>query len=182
MKLLAVFVVLASGPASAGPEVVCAYAPSQSKVVAAVSGAAGGASATLSAVTAATGLTAVAHSSGAVILTGSAGYIAGTIGGAAAAPVIVTVGLVVGGAAVTLELACVGKNHPEQVAKIQQMSEEFGRRFKVAMTGTKVATGRMVKAVGPASGAAAVKVKSVASDAWQYVYRKSSEIAGSIGN
>jgi len=182
MKILVLLLALTSGSAFAGVEVVCAYAPSQSKVVAAISGAAGGAGATMSAVAAATGLTAVAHSSGAYILTGSAGYIAGTLGGAAAAPVIVTVGLVVGGAAVTLELACVGKNYPEQVAKVQAMSEEFGRRFTAAMASTKVATGKMVKAIGPTSGAAAVKVKNIAVDAWQYVYGKSVEMTKSLGN
>ena len=71
-------------------EVVCSYAPSQSNAVAAISGAAGGASATVGAVSAATGMTVVTHSSGALILTGSSGYIAGTIRTAAIAPAIVT--------------------------------------------------------------------------------------------
>ena len=58
-------------------EAVCSYAPSQSKQVLAVSAAAGGAGAGAAAVAAASGLTAVAHSSGAIIFTGASGYVAG---------------------------------------------------------------------------------------------------------
>jgi Na+/phosphate symporter len=159
--------------AQTNAEIVCSYAPSQSKAVAAISGAAGGAAATATAVAAATGLTAVAHSSGAAILTGSSGYIAGTIGGAAAAPVIVTVGLVVGGVAVSLELVCASRNHPEQVERVRAAASEFGSRFKAAMRKTTVAVAGASKTVKPAAGRAAVEVTRMASDAWQYVYRES---------
>lgn len=106
-----------AGSSYAAPrsEHFCSFAPSQSKVMAGVSGAVGGAAIAAKAVAAAAGLTVVTHSSGALILTGS-GYIAGTIGGAAAAPVIVGVALLVGGTAVTVELVCVAKNHPAMVA------------------------------------------------------------------
>ena len=158
----------ATAQAQLKAEVVCTYAPSQSKKVAAVSGAAGGASATVSAVTAATGLTAVAHSSGAMILTGSSGYIAGTIGGAAVAPFIVGVGILVGGTAVTLELLCAPKNHPEQVKKIESAATEFSRRFSDVMRKTIVATGEMKKSINPVADKAAVQVKRVKDDVMKY--------------
>jgi hypothetical protein len=157
-------------------EVICSYAPSQSTAVAAVSGAAGGASATAGAVAAATGLTAVAHSSGALILTGSSGYIAGTLGATAAtvaaAPVVLAVGVVVGGSAVTLELVCASRNHPEQVAKINAAAAEFAKRFDQTMQKTSVAASNLKKAVRPMAGDAAMRVKSVTNDVWEYVYRK----------
>lgn len=177
---LSTIALLVAGVGSAmaqSTEVVCTYAPSQSRAVAAVSGAAGGATATAGAMAAATGLTAVAHSSGALILTGSSGYIAGTLGATAtavaAAPVVVAVGLVVGGAAVTLELVCASKNHPEQVSKVQAAASEFSRRFDSAMQHTKIAAGDMAKSVGPAVDRSALKVRTTAQDVWQYAYRKS---------
>ena len=162
-------------------EVVCSYAPSQSNKVAAVTGAAG-ATATAGAVAAATGLTAtaVAHSSGALILTGASGYIGGTIGATAtavaAAPVILAVGLVVGGTAITIELVCARKNHPEQVAKIHAAAEEFSRRFASATERTKVAADDMKKSVMPAADRATVRAKQAASDVWTYAYQKSAEV------
>jgi hypothetical protein len=170
----AAFALSTSAMAQTNTEVVCSYAPSQSKAVATISGAAGGSAATATAVASAAGLTVVAHSSGTAILTGSSGYIAGTLGGAAAAPVIVTVGLVVGGAAVTLELVCAGKNHPDQVKKVFDAATEFGNRFKGVMQNTTVSVGKAAKSIQPAAGRAAVEVKRVSSDAWRrYVYRAS---------
>ncbi len=163
---------------SAAPstEVVCTYAPSQSNTIAAVSGAAGGATATAGAVAAATGLTAVAHSSGALILTGTSGYIAGTIGTTAAtiaaAPVIVGVGLLVGGAAVTLELVCASQNHPDQVKKVNEAAAEFSSRFAHAMTQVRIAGADIKKSVGPAAENTVVSIKQRAVDSWQYAYRK----------
>lgn len=162
-------------------EVVCSYAPSQSNKVAAVTGAAG-ATATAGAMAAATGLTAtaVAHSSGALILTGASGYIAGTIGATAtavaAAPVIVAVGLVVGGTAITVELVCAKRNHPEQVAKIHATAAEFSHRFATAIERTKVGADDMKKSVIPATDRASVRVKQAASDVWTYAYQKSAEV------
>lgn len=155
--------------------VVCTYAPSQSNLVAGISGAAGGAGATTSAVGSALGLTVVTHSSGAAILTGGSGYIAGTIGTAAALPVIVSVGLLVGGAAVSVELICAKENHPEQVAKIKAASEEFAARFSDAWKRTKVAFGDKREAVRPAAERASAKVRQIASDVWAYAYRKGTD-------
>ena len=168
--LMSIGMAACTAHAQSGGEVVCSYAPSQSKAVAAISGTAGGAAATASAVGAATGLTVVAHSSGAAILTGSSGYIAGTLGGAAAAPAIVTVGLIVGGAAVSLELVCASKNHPDQVEKVRAAATEFSQRMKVAMQRSTSAAGEAAKSIKPAAGRAAVEVKRIASDVWKYAY------------
>lgn len=111
-------------------EFVCAYAPSQSKSVLALSSMAGGAGAGAAAVANAAGLTAVAHSSGAYIFTGAAGYIAGTIGTAAIVPVAVTIGAFAGGAAGTIELACAPKNHPGLVSKVTAYAEEVASRVR----------------------------------------------------
>jgi hypothetical protein len=157
--------------------VVCTYAPSQSNLVAGISGAVGGAAVTSSAIGSALGLTVVTHSSGAAILTGSSGYIAGTIGAAGAAPAIVTVGLLVGGVAVSVEVICATENHPEQVAKIQAASEEFSRRFTEAWQKTKIAVGEKRKSLVPATEKTAVKVRQVATNAWEYASRRSTELS-----
>lgn len=184
IMLMAIFITLTLAQQSPA-DLVCSYAPSQSNAVAAVSGAAGGASATAGAIAAATGLTAVAHSSGALILTGSSGYIAGTIGTTAtafaAAPVVVAVGLVVGGAAVTLELVCATTNHPDQVARVNEAAAEFYTRFDDTMKRTQVAVGDMKKSIAPIAGSSTVKIKSVANDIWTYVYRKSAEVGKKFG-
>lgn len=65
--------------------IVCSLAPSQSTLVASISGALGGAGATAAGIAQAAGLSVVSHSSGALILTGSSGYVGGTLGGAALA-------------------------------------------------------------------------------------------------
>lgn len=173
--VLAAAAVSFSTLSQAASEVVCSYAPSQSKAVAAISGAAGGASVTAGVMATTTGLTAVAHSSGALILTGSSGYIASTLGGTAAtvaaAPVVVVVGLVVGGAAVSLELVCASKNHPDQVEKVHQAANEFSNRFSRATESIKASVVEMKKPVAPAADRAAVAVKRIGTDVWSYVYR-----------
>ena len=182
--LLATLLATSASAAPSG-EVVCTYAPSQSKAVAAVSGAAGGASVTAGAIAAATGLTAVAHSSGALILTGTSGYIAGTMGATAAtvaaAPVVVGVGLLVGGAAVTLELVCAARNHPDQVKKVNEAAAEFSNRFTDAVAQAKVAGAQVKTSVIPAAGNAVVTIKQGATEAWQYAYRKSVDFTQSLG-
>lgn len=168
--LLAVVLALAPRLAAAGEtaDVVCSFAPSQSKAAAAVSGAAGGSAAGVAAVAAATGTTVVAHSSGAFILTGSGGYIAGTLGTAIVGPTVVVVGLVVGGAAVSVELFCAPKNHPEQVAKIKLAAAEFGRRSKAAFAEAKTAA-------APAISNVTISVKQVAGDVAAYASGRASK-------
>jgi hypothetical protein len=185
-RLLVLASIAASVSAQASNDVVCSYAPSQSSLVAGISAAAG-VTATAGAVAAATGLTAtaVAHSSGALILTGSSGYIAGTIGTAAgavaSAPVIIAVGLVVGGTAVTVELVCAAKNHPEQVARVNRAAAEFSRRFSEAMLRAKTAASELKASVAPATGRAAVAARRVFTDVWQYAYRQGSAAVHSFG-
>lgn len=146
-------------------DIVCSYAPSQSKAISGLSGAAGGSSAALLAVAQATGLGVVAHSSGAYILTGTGGYIAGTLGTAIAGPVIVGVGLVVGGAAITVELLCAPKIHPDQVARIEAAAEEFARRSKNFIERTK-------SVAAPHVTQATVAIKQFAGDVFEYAYRR----------
>lgn len=125
-----------SATAPTASEIACSYAPSQSAVVSHLSGIAGGSAAAAAGVAKAAGLTAVMHSSGAYIFTGSAGYVAGTLGTAIVAPVLVGAGVVVGGSAATLELLCAPKNHPEFAAKIDSAATEFFSRSKASMDNT----------------------------------------------
>ncbi len=146
-------------------EITCSLAPSQSKVVTGIAGAAGGAGATAAALAQALGLSAVAHSSGALILAGSGGYVAGTLGAAAAGPVIVGVGLFVAGSAVTVELLCVPKNHPDAVDKVEAAATEFLRRSQLSFSGA------MTDARGMADKAT-VKIRNVSDDVYEYAFRK----------
>jgi hypothetical protein len=109
-------------------DIVCSYAPSQSKAVIAVSGVAGGAAATTAGIGSVLGLTVVSHSSGYLILSGSSGYIAGTLGAAVVAPVLITVGAIVGGTAVTVEMFCSPRNHPDGYKKVVDAAQEFSHR------------------------------------------------------
>ena len=167
--LAASLLCIAGFSAHAGEEkstdIVCTYAPSQSKAVSGLSGAAGGSSAALLAVAQATGLGVVAHSSGAYILAGTGGYIAGTLGTAIAGPVIVGVGLVVGGAAVMIELLCAPKNHPYQVARIEAAAVEFSRRSKNFIERAKTEA-------APHVTQATVAIKQFAGDIFEYAYRR----------
>lgn len=156
--------------AKAAQEIDCTLAPSQDKVVNRISGAAGGATATAYALAQATGLTVVAHSSGAYILTGAGGYVAGTLGGAIAGPVIIGVGLIIAGAAVTVELLCAPKNHPSEVAKVKEASEEFMRRSKDFVSKTpKVIQEARARSAEIAANAT-VKAKQVSGDIYKYAY------------
>lgn len=109
-------------------DIVCSYAPSQSTVVASLSGGAGGSAAAVTALAQALGLSVVQHSSGALILTGASGYIAGTIGAAAAGPVVIGVGVLAAGSAGIVEILCAPKNHPDMVAKVEAAAAEFASR------------------------------------------------------
>lgn len=138
VRLAALSAIMLSSPtASFGAEptkpesasdVVCSYAPSQSKTIAGISGAAGGAAATTAGIASALGLGVVTHSSGSLILSGAGGYIAGTLGVAVVAPIVITVGAIVGGTAVTVELLCAPTNHTGGYKKVVDAAQEFGRR------------------------------------------------------
>jgi len=152
-------------------DVVCSYAPSQSEVVKNISASAGGAGATALAITQATGLTAVTHSSGAYIFTGSSGYVAGTLGGAAAAPVIIGVSIAVGTAAGTVELLCTPKNHPEFTAKVMEASEEFVRRSKTHLGAASEKIAKVKQNAKPVISKARVVLKDSAVNVFNYAYR-----------
>ena len=163
----------AAAAASNTAELLCSYAPSQSKVVTAIAGSAGGAAAAAAAVAKAAGLTAVLHSSGAYIFTGSAGYIAGTLGGAVAGPVIVGVGVVAGGTAATVEVLCAPRNHPELVTKVEAAAEEFYRRAKVFTANTAVTAAPIVAELTNSAIRAGA-------DAIEYSNRKSVELSQAV--
>lgn len=165
--------IASSGQAMPDKEVICSYAPSQSAVVGGIFGAAGGAAATTVAIAQATGMTVVTHSSGAYILTGAGGYIAGTLGAAIAAPVIVGVSLLVGGTAVTVELLCAPRNHPKFSAKVKDASVEFGRRSRDYLKSAKTKVADMKSEAGPVVTKSTVVVKDVASKVFDYAYRSS---------
>lgn len=150
-------------------DVMCTYAPSQSAVVQHIAGSAGGAALMATAVAKAAGLTAVMHSSGAYIFTGSGGYIAGTLGSAAIVPTVVVFAVTAGGAAATLELLCVLRNHPDLVAKVEAAAQEFVARSNKTVLRTS-------KAVSDTSGTVVADMKRViaktTSEAFDYAYRK----------
>lgn len=161
--------------AAAGAGVICSYAPSQSKVVAAIAGSAGGAAVAAAAIAKAAGLTSVLHSSGAYIFTGSGGYIAGTLGNAMTGPVIVGVGVVAGGAAVTIEVLCAPQNHPELVADVEKAAEEFYSRTADLVDETKSSAAPIV---------ASLKESAIRSgaDALEYASRRSVELSDALGH
>lgn len=146
-------------------DVICSLAPSQSKLVSNLVGTAGGAGVTAAALAQALGLTAVAHSSGALILTGSGGYVAGTLGAAAAGPVIVAVGVGVAGSAATIELLCAPKNHPDAAKRVEEAAGEFLRRSQVTFSGAKADTGHL-------ANEATVKIRNIAGDVYEYAFGK----------
>jgi hypothetical protein len=115
---------------TSGTKVICSYAPSQSRVVSQLAAAVGGSAIAAASIAQAAGLTAVLHSSGAYIFTSAGGYVAGTIGTAAALPAIVTVGVIAGGTTATLELICAPLNHPELASRVKAAASEFMSRSK----------------------------------------------------
>ena len=133
--------------------------------MATLAGAAGSSAGAIAAVGQAAGLSVVAHSSGAAILTGSGGYVAGTLGAASTGPAIVVVGLVVAGTAATVELVCAPRNHPQEVARVEAAATEFARRSRVLWD-------KASSAVIPTVSHASVVVKQVSGDAIAYAYRR----------
>ena len=146
-------------------EIVCSLAPSQSDVVANVSSALGGASATAVALAQATGLSVVTHSSGALILTGTGGYIAGTLGGAISGPVIVGAGVIVAGSALTVELLCAPTNHPDEVAKVKAAANEFFHRSKLSFDGAKATVSQQSKKIS-------ATIQRITGDVYEYAFRR----------
>jgi hypothetical protein len=145
-------------------DVVCAYAPSQSKAIAGVAGSSGGAGVATAAIGQALGLSVVTHSSGALILSGSGGYIAGTLGAAVVAPTIIAVAVVVGGAAATVELVCAPRNHPEHVAQVEAAAVEARRRWGEAISAATGSGNRNIERIS-------AQFKDVKANVFEYIYR-----------
>lgn len=154
----------ASAFAETKGDIICAYAPSQSKVVSGVAGSAGGAGVATAAIGQALGLTVVTHSSGALILSGSGGYIAGTLGAAVAAPTIIAVAVVVGGTAATVELVCAPRNHPEYVAKVEAAAVEAKKRWGESITAAKDSSTQQIERIS-------AQFKDVKTNVFDYIYR-----------
>ena len=154
----------ASGGSSSSVNIDCSLAPSQSKVVSGIVGAAGGTGVTAAMLSSALGLTAVTHSSGALILTGSGGYVAGTLGTAIAGPVIVGVGLVVAGSAVTVEVLCAPTNHPAEAQRVREAADEFARRSKISFS-------EGVSKAGKVAEKAVIQLQKVSGDVFDYAFR-----------
>lgn len=145
-------------------DVICAYAPSQSKAVTAVAGSAGGAGVATAAIGQALGLSVVTHSSGALILSGSGGYIAGTLGAAVTAPAIIAVAVVVGGTAATVELVCAPRNHPGYVAKVEAAAVEARRRWGETISAATGSTNETIERIS-------TQFEDVTDNVFEYIYR-----------
>lgn len=156
-------------PTSSAP-VICSYAPSQSSVVRDLAAVTGGVAFAAQSVAQALGLSAVLHSSGAYIFTGTGGYVAGTFGTAGALPVIVTVAVVTGTSVVTLELVCIGKNHPELVTKITATAAEFMNRSRaIAVDASQRASASVEPFIAESRGV----IARARADAFEYANRAS---------
>lgn len=106
-------------------EVICSFAPSQSAAINRISSLAGGSSLGAEITLLANGLTIVPHSSGSFIMTGSGGYVAGTMTGSVITAKMITAGVFIAGTTILVELACVPINHRELVAKLMKDSSEY---------------------------------------------------------
>ncbi len=146
--------------------IICSYAPSQSTLVADALSAAGGANATIETLAAVLALKVVKHSSGAYILSGSSGYIAGTIGGASVATWIAGTGLVVGGASVIVEIVCVNSNHPEMVRKLEIAAKEVANKIDYTIDHSRATASKLTMKILPAANEASLKFTKVTNDIW----------------
>lgn len=127
-----IIIMVSTTQAATTAEVVCSYAPSQSATVNRITAAAGGAGVGASAILSATGLQFVAHSGGGYILTGSGGYVAGTLLSPIIIPTVITATVVIGGATIALELTCAPRNHPQAVDRVKEITVSFNQEVRSA--------------------------------------------------
>lgn len=113
-------------------DVVCSYAPSQIAAVDKISSGAGGAGAGAAAILKATGLQFVAHSSGGYILTGSGGYVAGTLLSPLAVPTAVAAIVLIAGTPIVVELSCAPRNHPDAINSVKKITAAFNQAVRSA--------------------------------------------------
>ncbi len=157
----------------AGFKFDCTIAPSQSRVFSARASSAGGAAAATAAVAKALGLAAVPHSSGAMILTGSAGYISGTLGSAFILPAVIYVGAGATTTGVAIELICFKQNHPDSALRLKASLNELLARAADASNST-------YRLAAPLSGKLLQVTTQNGEDAIQYARRKSIEVEEAI--
>jgi hypothetical protein len=148
-------------------EVVCSYAPSQSEIVKSLATATGGAAAASVGLAKALGLSAVKHSSGALILSGSGGYLAGTLGTASVGPAIVTVAAVVGGTAVSIELLCTRANHKEGYEAVVSAANQFKKKASIFVSDALEDLGRIPSGAVQVSKDSITFLNSTAKDLYQ---------------
>ena len=159
--------------AAEGAHFDCSFAPSQSKIFAALASSAGSASAATSAVATALGLSAVPHSSGMLILTGGSGYIAGTLGSAFILPAVIYTGAGVATAGIAIELLCFPKNHPDSASRLAAAVTELKARTTATSTNA-------YKIANPVRGKILQITKETGADAIAYARRKSVEVEEAI--
>jgi len=178
MPLAAITLLSACGkkeeaPSAANLSFDCSIAPSQSKVFSALSSSAGGASAATIAIAKGLGLAAVPHSSGALILTGGSGYIAGTLGTAFILPAVIYVGAGATAAGVAIELVCFPRNHPDSASRLEASVKDLMSRMADASEST-------YKIAAPIGGKVLQSTIQTGEAAFKYARRKSVEVDEAI--
>lgn len=129
---VAIAMMVSASHAETTTQIVCSYAPSQSAMVNRITAAAGGAGAGASAILSATGLQFVAHSGGGYILTGSGGYVAGTLLSAATVVPAAIVTVAAGTGVFLIELSCAPLNHPKAVSRVKEVTAAFNEEVRAA--------------------------------------------------
>lgn len=150
-------------PNESTTEVICSYAPSQNASVNRIASAGAGAGAGAVAILEAVGISIVTHSAGGYILTGSGGYIAGTMGGLALAPALITASVLVGGTAVLVELTCAPVNHPTAVSAVKKYNAEFNKAMSKANTKVVIMRDSVLESARKANGKG-IDVRTAAND------------------
>lgn len=153
----AIATMISASHAATTTEVVCSYAPSQSAAVNRITAAAGGAGAGASAILSATGLQFVAHSGGGYILTGTGGYVAGTLLSPILIPTVIVASVAVVGGTVALQLSCAPVNHPDAIKKVQQITAAFNEEVRAANEVAKIKRDATWKAIQELNEVAIVK-------------------------
>lgn len=152
-------------------DVVCSFAPSQSETVRNLLAPIGVVDLTAKAITTATGLSAVLHSSGAYIFTGSSGYVAGTLGTAGIVPFISTITMTYGATVVGIELLCIPKNNPELTTKIAEATKEFISRSKSNISTSSEKVIQTKNYITPIVSKVAATLKDSSDNVFKYAFR-----------
>lgn len=76
----------------------------------------------------------VAHGNGGYILTGSGGYVAGTLLNPLVAPSVIAALVAVAGTVAVVELSCVPRNHPEAIGSVKRIATDFKNAVRATNT------------------------------------------------